>query len=260
MHPRAVRNGVAREREEGRGGARGGRRRSYSFSWRLGLTCIRVCPQRLACLRSPCTPAPALGRRGAAHPDALVARSACVPISPRVVSYLLTLISLRSSIFILPFPALVLCVCRHLLIATRQSTSSCYASPRVLRIGLGGAGNRRGLARCAGFWSSLELADLFLYLVQFYIAFPSFILYSIPVLSLFLYSSLLPLRPPSIISARVEAGADSRFVIALRVTPVPCTRPRLPWGRTRHVAAYLQYLDIAAARHVVYPRVGAGAV
>ncbi|KAJ7877141.1 hypothetical protein B0H13DRAFT_993461 [Mycena leptocephala] len=93
--------------------------------------------------------------------------------------------------------------------------------------------------------------------MQFYIAFPSFIVYSIPVLSLFLHSSLLPPRPPSSISARVEAGADSPFVIALRVTPVPCTRPRLPWGRTRHVAAYLQYLDIAAARHVVYPRVGA---
>jgi hypothetical protein len=61
---------------------------------------------------------------------------------------------------------------------------------------------------------------------------------------------------PQFSGSYFEAGADSRFVIALRVTPVPCTRPRLPWGRTRHVAAYLQYVDIAAARHVVYPRVG----
>ncbi|KAJ7821798.1 hypothetical protein B0H13DRAFT_2681952 [Mycena leptocephala] len=37
------------------------------------------------------------------------------------------------------FPAL--CVCGHLLIATHRSTSSCCASPRVLHIGLGSAGN-----------------------------------------------------------------------------------------------------------------------
>jgi hypothetical protein len=79
-------------------------------------------------------------------------------VTPRV-SCLLTLISQRSSISILPLPDLVLCVCGHLLIATHRSTSSCYASPRVLRIGLGGAGNRRGLARYAGFWSSLELSS-----------------------------------------------------------------------------------------------------
>jgi hypothetical protein len=45
---------------------------------------------------------------------------------------------------------LVFCVCGHLLIATHRSTSSCRASPCVLRIGLGGAGNRRRLVRCAG--------------------------------------------------------------------------------------------------------------
>jgi hypothetical protein len=70
-------------------------------------------------------------------------------VAPRV-SCLLTLMSLRSSISILPLPALVYCVYEHLLIATHRTISSCYASPRILRIG-SGAGNHRGLAHCAGF-------------------------------------------------------------------------------------------------------------
>ncbi|KAJ7869798.1 hypothetical protein B0H13DRAFT_2669965 [Mycena leptocephala] len=104
-------------------------------------------------------------------------RAARAHYCPRVVTPESSSLAIFHLFF--PFPALVLCVCEHLLIATHRSTSSCYASPHVLRLGLGGAWNRRRLrlARCAGFWSSLQLADLFLYFVQFHIAFPSFILY-----------------------------------------------------------------------------------
>jgi hypothetical protein len=55
--------------------------------------------------------------------------------------------------------------------------------------GCGGAGNRRGPTRCAGFSSSLELADLFLYFVQFLDCISFF--YSI------LYSRLVPSTPPT---------------------------------------------------------------
>jgi hypothetical protein len=136
------------------GGTRGGGLRLYNFSWRL-LTCIRICPQRLVCLYSPCAPVPGLRRHGTAHPEA-AARSTCVHISiPHRVSCLLTLNSLVIFHLFFPFPALVLWVCGHVLLATCSSTSSWCASPHVLRIGLGGAGNRRGLACCAGFWSLL---------------------------------------------------------------------------------------------------------
>jgi hypothetical protein len=89
-----------------------------------------------------------LGRRGAAHPDPAAARSACALVSSSrlVFAHSNPFYDLPFSFF--PFPALVLCVCAHVLIATRRSTSSC-----CLRIGLGDAGNHRRLrlARCAGF-------------------------------------------------------------------------------------------------------------
>jgi hypothetical protein len=152
-----------------------------------------------------------------------------VRICPRVISYLLTLTSLAIFRSLFSFPAL--CVCGHLLIATRRSTSSCYASPRVLRIGSGGAGNRRGPARCAGFClhsSSRASGSLYISLASsslFYIPSSAFMRDSIscPLLSFlssFLHSSLLPQRPPSILFARIEACADPRFVAALRVPPV----------------------------------------
>jgi hypothetical protein len=133
---------------------------------------IRVRPQRLVChMYSACAAAPALGHHGAAHPDAVVARSACMGSSVLESSHPRSLVHAHSDPSFFPVPALVYCVHGHVLVATPWSTSSCYASPRVLHIGLGGAGNHRGLARCAGFWSSLQLADLFLYFVQFYITF-----------------------------------------------------------------------------------------
>jgi hypothetical protein len=82
----------------------------------------------------------------------------------------------------------VLCVCGHLLIATRRSTSSCYASPRVLRIGLGGAENRRGLARCTEFWL-LFIFRAILYCISVFLCVTLF-----PVFSFLLLS--LPLPPP----------------------------------------------------------------
>ncbi|KAJ7820040.1 hypothetical protein B0H13DRAFT_2452374 [Mycena leptocephala] len=256
MHPRAVRNGVAREREEGRGGARGGSWVPallvylFTVSWSSR---IRVSPQRLVCLSSPCAPAPALGRYGAAHPDPAAARSAYALVSSSRLVFAQSNLSCDLPFSFSPFRVSYTAyagICSSPPAGVPRPAAHLRVSCALGEVVLGIVGDHRA-ALGFGLHSSEQI---FLYFVQFYIAFPSFILYSIPVLSLFLHSSLLPPRPPSSISARVEAGADSHFVIALRVTPVPCTRPRLPWGRTRHVAAYLQYLDIAAARHVVYPR------
>ncbi|KAJ7863011.1 hypothetical protein B0H13DRAFT_2671537 [Mycena leptocephala] len=89
--------------------------------------------------------APALGRRGAAHPDAAAVRSACAFAPSRRTQ---SLVFAHSNVFAIfhfhpPASGFRVLRMRHLLAATRTSTSSCCASPHVLRIGSGA----RSLAR-----------------------------------------------------------------------------------------------------------------
>jgi hypothetical protein len=133
----------------------------------------------------------------AQHPDAAAWTLCALMSSSQLVFAQFNLFcDLPFSFF--PFPVLVYCVCRHVLIATRRSTSSCSTSPRILRIGSGGAGNRCRLRLALRWvWSLLELADLFYISCNFYYICPFFILYSLPVLSFLFHSLPLPLHNPS---------------------------------------------------------------
>ncbi|KAJ7827717.1 hypothetical protein B0H13DRAFT_2680356 [Mycena leptocephala] len=168
-------------------------------------------------MASPAAPEAAarlLSLPAATHPVA--AWSACVHITALELSPKPSSLAIFHLVF--PFLGLVFCVCGHLLIATRRSTSSCCASPRVLRIGVAGAGNRRGLAHCAGFWSSFWQADLSIFCAILY-CISSFILYSIPVLSfllplcLFLYLFLHPIRTPlDVLTSNLQLDRCSTIV------------------------------------------------
>jgi hypothetical protein len=119
-------------------------------------------------------------------PDAAAVRSVCAFVSSSRLVFAQSNLAIFLSFF--PFPALVFCVCGHVLIATHRSTSSGCTSPRVLRIGLGGAGNRRGLARCAN--ASLSISHA-IFILHFLLL---FLLPSRPVFPLPLSTSSTP-RP-----------------------------------------------------------------
>jgi hypothetical protein len=167
-------------------GKRGGEEREASWApallvyllmaaWSRG---IRVHPQRLLCLCSPCAPSPALGRRGAAHPDPAAARSAYALVSSSHLvftqSNLFAIFHFHSS------PSQLWCFA-YMGICSSPPTGAPrpVARPRMFCASGRVVQERRKLARCAGVWSSLELAHLFLYFVQLYcISFFYSILYS----------------------------------------------------------------------------------
>ncbi|KAJ7806840.1 hypothetical protein B0H13DRAFT_2686637 [Mycena leptocephala] len=75
------RGGLWKGRAEEREAGAGPRHCSYTFSWRRGPEASGSAPSD--CLCSLCAPSPALGRRGAAHPDAAALYDVGTPCRPR---------------------------------------------------------------------------------------------------------------------------------------------------------------------------------